>query len=196
MSFVCKKKCIIMIDYEILALQIIFIICSINYVGLVRRISMETYMVRIYFGSLYDCDYIFVEVEKCIVVVDIFKVVVKKFQFGNLDKYELVEVLLFGGQLCKERRLESMENSVRIMLLWLKMVGGNVFVYKFFFRRKDNESVNRILSWREILSDLSCVDFFFMIFFRQLINNKEYLDLCNFSDLNEMILLDNIRNRF
>lgn len=157
---------------------------------------METYMVRIYPGPLYDCDYTSVEAEKCTVAADILKVAVKKLQLGNPDKYELAEVLSSGGQLCKERRLEPMENPVRIMLLWPKMAGGNVPAYKFFLRRKDNESVNRTSSWREISSDSSRVDSFLMTFLRQPTNNKEYPDLCNLPDLNEMTLLDNIRNRF
>lgn len=185
-----------MTDHETLALQTTSTICPTNHVGLVRRTSMETYMVRIYPGPLYDCDYTSVEAEKCTVAADILKVAVKKLQLGNPDKYELAEVLSSGGQLCKERRLEPMENPVRIMLLWPKMAGGNVPAYKFFLRRKDNESVNRTSSWREISSDSSRVDSFLMTFLRQPTNNKEYPDLCNLPDLNEMTLLDNIRNRF
>lgn len=185
-----------MTDHETLALQTTSTVCPTNHVGLVRRTSMETYMVRIYPGPLYDCDYTSVEAEKCTVAADILKVAVKKLQLGNPDKFELAEVLSSGGQLCKERRLEPMENPVRIMLLWPKMAGGNVPAYKFFLRRKDNESVNRTSSWREISSDSSRVDSFLMTFLRQPTNNKEYPDLCNLPDLNEMTLLDNIRNRF
>lgn len=185
-----------MTDHETLALQTTSTVCPTNHVGLVRRTSMETYMVRIYPGPLYNCDYTSVEAEKCTVAADILKVAVKKLQLGNPDKYELAEVLSSGGQLCKERRLEPMENPVRIMLLWPKMAGGNVPAYKFFLRRKDNESVNRTSSWREISSDSSRVDSFLMTFLRQPTNNKEYPDLCNLPDLNEMTLLDNIRNRF
>uniref|UniRef100_A0A8W8HYB0 Myosin-IXa n=1 Tax=Magallana gigas TaxID=29159 RepID=A0A8W8HYB0_MAGGI len=99
-----------MTDHETLALQTTSTICPTNHVGLVRRTSMETYMVRIYPGPLYDCDYTSVEAEKCTVAADILKVAVKKLQLGNPDKYELAEVLSSGGQLCKERRLEPMEN--------------------------------------------------------------------------------------
>ncbi|XP_078314826.1 unconventional myosin-IXb-like isoform X4 [Crassostrea virginica] len=183
-------------DHGTLALQSSSSVCPTNHVGLVRRTSMETYMVRIYPGALYECDFTSVEAEKCTSAADILKVAVKKLQLGNPDKYELAEVLSSGGQLCKERRLEPTENPVRIMLLWPKTSGSNVPAYKFFLRKKDHESVNRTSSWREISSDSSRVDSFLMTFLRQPTNNKEYPDLCNLPDLNEMTLLDNIRNRF
>ncbi|XP_061172961.1 unconventional myosin-IXa-like [Saccostrea echinata] len=172
-------------------------VVSPNRVGLVRRTSMETYMVRIYPDPLInECDFTSIEAEKCTTAAEIVKVAVKKLQLGNPEKYELAEVLSSGGQLCKERRLEPTENPVRIKLLWPKMAGSNVPAYKFFLRKKDHESINRTSSWREISSDSSRVDSFLMTFLKQPTNNKEYPDLCNLPDLNEMTLLENIKNRF
>ncbi|XP_056022909.1 unconventional myosin-IXa-like isoform X21 [Ostrea edulis] len=185
-----------MMDRGTLTLSSASAISPTTHVGLVRRTSMETYMVRIYPGPLYECDYTSIEAEKCTAAVEILKVAVKKLQLGNPEKYELAEVLSSGGQLCKERRLEPTENPVRIMLLWPKMAGSNVPGYKFFLRKKDHESVNRTSSWREISSDPSRVDSFLLTFLKQPTNNKEYPDLCNLPDLNEMTLLENIKNRF
>ena len=45
---------------------------------------------------------------------------------GPADKFELAEVFSSGGQLCKERRLEDMDNPVGIQLLWPKVINAEV----------------------------------------------------------------------
>ncbi|XP_070212949.1 unconventional myosin-IXb-like [Littorina saxatilis] len=171
-------------------------------VQIIRRLSMETYMVRIYTGPLsQECDFVSVEAQKPVPAIDIVKVAARKLRLsGSGDKFELAEVFSSGGQLCKERRLEDMDNPVGIQLLWPKVINAEVdsgmglFTgYRFYIRKKDPE-VSRT-GWVEC-KDQSVVDTFLMSFLQQPVGSKEYQDLCNLPDLNEQTLLQNLKARF
>ena len=158
-------------------------------------------MVRVYLGTLcYDCEFTAVEAEKVTTAQEIIDVAVSKLRLGSPEKYELAEVLSSGGQLCKERRLEPTENPVRIMLLWpknnLDSRGTGITTYKFFLRKKDSDRLSSTSGWRECAKDFNPVDDFLLKFLQQPTNNKEYPDLCNLPDLNELTLLENLKTRF
>ncbi|XP_069137074.1 unconventional myosin-IXb-like isoform X7 [Argopecten irradians] len=172
-------------------------------VHIVRRMSMETYMVRIYPGSLtYECEFTSIEAEKTTSALEIVAVAVNKLRLGSSDNYELAEVLSTGGQLCKERRLEPSENPVRIQLLWPKIInaemerGSGLTGYRFYLRKKDPANHTRTSSWQDYHDITSPADTFLTSFLQSPTNNKEYPDLCNLPDLNERTLLDNIKSRY
>lgn len=165
-------------------------------VQIIRRMSMETYMVRIYPGSLnYTCEFTAVEAEKVTNAAEIVEVACSKLKIPNPEKYELAEVLSSAGQLCKERRLEPSENPVKIQLLWPKIVNAEMERYRFYLRVKDLDNLNRTSSWKEY-KDSNTVDTFLTSFLQQPTTHKEYSDLCNLPDLNELTLLENIKSRF
>ncbi|XP_021359290.1 unconventional myosin-IXa-like isoform X4 [Mizuhopecten yessoensis] len=172
-------------------------------VHIVRRMSMETYMVRIYPGSLtYECEFTSIEAEKTTSALEIVAVAVNKLRLGSSDNFELAEVLSTGGQLCKERRLEPSENPVRIQLLWPKIInaemerGTGLTGYRFYLRKKDPDNHSRTSSWQDYHDITSPADTFLTSFLQSPTNNKEYPDLCNLPDLNERTLLDNIKSRY
>ncbi|KAL8597794.1 hypothetical protein ACOMHN_004909 [Nucella lapillus] len=167
-----------------------------------RRLSMETYMVRIYAGPLsQECDFVAVEAEKATPAIDVVQIAARKLRLaGSAERFELAEVFSSGGQLCKERRLEDMDTPVGVQLLWPKVInaemdrGMGLFTgYRFYIRRKDPE-VSRS-GWVEC-RDQSVVDTFLMSFLQQPTGAKEYQDLCNLPDLNEQTLLLNLKARF
>ncbi|XP_025078499.1 unconventional myosin-IXa-like isoform X4 [Pomacea canaliculata] len=171
-------------------------------VQIIRRLSMETYMVRIYTGPLsQECEFVAVEAEKITPSIEIVQVAARKLRLtGPAANYELAEVFSSGGQLCKERRLEDMDCPVGIQLLWPKVInaemdrGMGLFTgYRFYIRKKDPE-VSRC-GWIEC-RDQSVVDTFLMSFLQQPVGSKEYQDLCNLPDLNEQTLLQNLKARF
>ncbi|XP_053405798.1 unconventional myosin-IXAb-like isoform X4 [Mercenaria mercenaria] len=173
-------------------------------VAIIRRMSMETFMVRIYTGPLsQEHEFVSVEAEKITTADDVVKVAAKKLSLRDPDNYELAEVLSTAGQLCKERRLEDGENPVRIQLLWpTKIVNADVdrghglhTGYRFYIRKKNRENSNRTSLWIEY-TDPNPVDNFLTAFLKQPTSNKEYSDLCNLPDLNERTLLENIKSRF
>lgn len=173
-------------------------------VSIIRRMSMETYMVRIYTGPLsQEHEFVSIEADKVTTAEEVVRSAVKKLNLLNADKYELAEVLSTAGQLCKERRLEENENPVRIQLLWpTKIVNaeydrghGLHTGYRFYIRKKNPENSNRTSAWMEY-SDPNPVDNFLTAFLKQPTSNKEYSDLCNLPDLNERTLLENIKFRF
>lgn len=92
-------------------------------VQLMRRQSMETYMVRVYTGQLSDeSEFVSVEAGKGTSAEDVVTIVCRKLRLSNaLQQHELAEVFSSGGQLCKERRLGPLENPVALMLLWPKI---------------------------------------------------------------------------
>ncbi|XP_076443388.1 unconventional myosin-IXb-like isoform X3 [Babylonia areolata] len=170
-------------------------------VQIIRRLSMETFMVRVYAGPLsQECDFVAVEAEKATPAMDIVQVACRKMRLqGSWEKYELAEVFSSGGQLCKERRLEDMDNPVGIQLLWPKVINAEVdrglglFTgYRFYIRLKDPE-VSRC-GWVEVNKNV--VDTFLLSFLQQPVGAKEYQDLCNLPDLNEQTLLHNLKARF
>ncbi|KAK7496039.1 hypothetical protein BaRGS_00012740 [Batillaria attramentaria] len=171
-------------------------------VQIIRRLSMETYMVRIYAGPLsQECDFVSVEADKTSPVIDIVQAAARKLRLpGSPSNFELAEVFSSGGQLCKERRLEDMDYPVGIQLLWPKIINAEVdrgmglFTgYRFYIRRKDPE-VSRTC-WVEC-KDQSVVDTFLMSFLEQPVGAREYQDLCNLPDLNEQTLMANLKARF
>ena len=173
-------------------------------VSIIRRMSMETFMVRIYTGPLsQEHEYVSVEAEKVSTAEDVVKVAVRKLNLRDPNDYELAEVLTTAGQLCKERCLEDIENPVRIQLLWpTKIVNAEVdrgdglhTGYRFYIRKKNRENSNRTSLWIEY-ADPNPVDNFLTEFLKQPTSNKEYSDLCNLPDLNERTLLENIESRF
>ncbi|KAL3866507.1 hypothetical protein ACJMK2_043800 [Sinanodonta woodiana] len=172
-------------------------------VSIVRRMSMETYMVRVYTGPLsQDFEFTSIEAEKMTTAEQIVKAACKKLILQPSVDFELAEVFMSSGHLCKERRLEGSENPVRVQLLWPKIINmeydsvrGLVTGYRFYIRRKDLENSKRTSSWLEY-QDPNPVDNFLSNFLVPPTNNKEYPDLCNLPDLNEKTLLQNIKARF
>ncbi|ESP05442.1 hypothetical protein LOTGIDRAFT_102587 [Lottia gigantea] len=161
---------------------------------------METYMIRVYTGSLsQESEFVSVEAEKSTASVDITKVAVHKLKkLGNSDNFELAEVFISSGQLCKERRLDPMDTPVGIQLLWPKIINADIDKgqglltgYRFYLRKKDPE-VSHNSGWMECKD----TDTFLMSFLKQPIGNKEYTDLCNLPNLNEKTLLENLKTRF
>ncbi|XP_067665744.1 unconventional myosin-IXb-like isoform X8 [Haliotis asinina] len=173
-------------------------------VQILRQLSsMETFMVRIYTGSLsQETEFVSVEAEKGTPACDVVKVAVRKLKLGNNPhNYELAEVFSSGGQLCKERRLDPMDNPVRVQLLWPKVINAEIdrgqglyTGYRFYIRKADPET-QKVSGWVEC-KDASVVDSFLSSFLKQPTSNKEYTDLCNLPDLNEKTLLENIKARF
>ncbi|KAL5004156.1 hypothetical protein ScPMuIL_017612 [Solemya velum] len=170
--------------------------------SIIRRMSMETYMVRIYTGPLsQECDFTSIEAEKTTPAIELIRFAVKKLKLGNADNYELAEVFCSAGQLCKERRLDPTETPVRIQLLWPKVINaeqdsmkGLLTGYRYYIRKKDLENAHR-MSWH-IYTESNPVDSFLTAFLKQPTSNKEYSDLCNLPELNERTLLQNIKFRF
>ncbi|XP_071169180.1 unconventional myosin-IXb-like isoform X5 [Mytilus edulis] len=171
-------------------------------VRIVRRMSMETYMVRVFAGQLSTDEYTSIEAEKTSCSADIVAAACLKLRLGDPKNYELAEVFSSSGQLCKERRLEPTETPVRIQLMWPKITNSAIdrtsglTGYRFYIRKKDLEIPDRTLSWRECSQELNAIETFLTSFLQQVTCNKEYSDLCNLPDLNERTLLDNVKSRF
>ncbi|CAC5398993.1 Unconventional myosin-IXa,Myosin-16,Unconventional myosin-IXb,Probable myosin heavy chain ECU04_1000,Myosin-6,Unconventional myosin-X,Myosin-15,Myosin-10,Myosin-13,Myosin-VIIa,Myosin-1,Myosin-2 heavy chain,Myosin-I heavy chain,Unconventional myosin heavy chain 6,Unconventional myosin-XV,Unconventional myosin-VIIb,Myosin-3,Myosin-7,Myosin-5,Myosin-9,Myosin-17,Myosin-4,Myosin-11,Unconventional myosin-Va,Unconventional myosin-Ib,Myosin-2 heavy chain, non muscle,Myosin-12,Myosin-8,Unconventional myosin-VIIa,My len=171
-------------------------------VRIVRRMSMETYMVRVYAGQLCTDEYTSIEAEKTTCSADIVAAACLKLRLGDPNNYELAEVFSSSGQLCKERRLEPSETPVRIQLMWPRIMNSAIdrtsglTGYRFYIRKKDLEIPDRTLSWRECSQELNAIETFLTSFLQQVTCYKEYSDLCNLPDLNERTLLDNVKSRF
>ncbi|BFZ01247.1 hypothetical protein BsWGS_04286 [Bradybaena similaris] len=171
-----------------------------------RRLSINSFMIRVYSGALSDeLEYVSVESDKSTCADDVVSVACRKLRLGNgsdvSKQFELAEVFSSGGQLCKERRLDSTENPVALQLLWPKMVAssenetgasGLFDGYRFYLRRRD--PVGSVGGW--IVRDQSAVDSFLLSFLTQPIAGKEFPDLCSLPDLNERTLLHNLKARF
>lgn len=154
-------------------------------------------MVRVYPGSLSDStDFLCVEALKNTSATDIVKVALQKLQLKTPENYELAETFSSGGQICKERRLESTENPVRVQLLWPRVSqtsDAHRTEYHFYLRKK--EADRKVGTWVEYDSKNS-VDSFLSSFLQQPKSKKEYQDLCNLPDLNENTLLKSLESRF
>ncbi|XP_005089401.2 unconventional myosin-IXAa, partial [Aplysia californica] len=189
-------------------------------ISLIRRLSMESFMVRVYTGPLSDeVDHVSVEAEKGTSAEDIVAVACRKLRLSASgggghggggassdvrQHFELAEVFSSGGQLCKERRLDSTENPVALQLLWPKVVPpcaseseangsqGLFDGYRFYLRRRDPEASAG--GW--VVRDQSAVDSFLLAFLTQPVAGKEFPDLCSLPDLNEHTLLHNLKARF
>ncbi|XP_064649028.1 unconventional myosin-IXAa-like isoform X6 [Lineus longissimus] len=157
--------------------------------GMHRRISMETYMVRVYTGPLsQEMEFVSVEAEKETSAHRIVLSAAEKLRILYPQQYELGEVFCSSGQLCKERRIQPTEHPVRIQLLWPKHIVQNMdkqtTEYRFYLRKKDTE----------LITEPNPIDSFLTLF--QSRSNKEYPDLCNLPELNEKTLLANLKSRF
>lgn len=183
--YVCKQK----FFYMLLQVQ------------LIRRLSMDSFMVRVYTGPLSgEFEYVSIEADKGTTAEDVVAIACRKLRFGVGDtkkKFELAEVFSSGGQLCKERRLDSTENPVALQLLWPKSsdieTGVKLFDgYRFYLRKRDPEMSPG--GW--VVRDQSAVDSFLLAFLTQPLAGKEFPDLCSLPDLNEKTLLHNLKSRF
>ncbi|CAL1546779.1 unnamed protein product [Lymnaea stagnalis] len=170
-------------------------------VSLIRRLSMDSFMVRVYAGPLSEeLEFVSVEADKGTCAEDIVGVACRKLRLGGGDTkkhYELAEVFSSGGQLCKERRLDPTENPVALQLLWPKVNENEPTVrlfdgYRFYLRRRDPEVL--VGGW--VAPDQSAVDSFLLAFLTQPLAGKEFPDLCSLPDLNEKTLLYNLKSRF
>ncbi|BFY98087.1 hypothetical protein BsWGS_01126 [Bradybaena similaris] len=174
-------------------------------VQLIRRLSMDSYIVRVYAGPLTDeFEYVSIEVEKSVTAGEVVSIACRKLRLGGSDArkhFELAEVFSSGGQLCKERRLDSTEHPVALQLLWPKVIqssgneaeGSGLFDgYRFYLRRRDPVATGG----GYIVQDQSAVDSFLLAFLTQPLAGKEFPDLCSLPDLNEHTLLYNLKARF
>ena len=173
--------------------------------GHTRKLSMETYMVRVYTGRLGpDLEFTSVECVKDTTAAEVVMIVAEKLKLKSHERFELAEGFCSQGQLCKERRLDPTENPVRIQLMWKRAsssptdkFGANPLTeYRFFIRNKEIETAATMgnkRSWIE-LSTPSPIDNFLSGYLQP--KNKEYTDLCNLPDLNERTLLEHLKNRF
>ena len=155
-------------------------------------------MVRVYLGTLSTgTEFVSIEAVKNSISDDVVKGTVCKLRLGHSDNYELAETFCSGGQICKERRLEGNECPVKIQTLWPKV---SPFIaerhrteYRFFLCKK--EPGRQSGTWMEY-SEPSPVDSFLTTFLQQSLKNKEYTDLCNLPNLNEITLMANLKRRF
>ncbi|KAH9513297.1 Unconventional myosin-IXa [Bulinus truncatus] len=170
-------------------------------VQLMRRLSMDSFMVRVYSGPLNeDLEFVSIEADKGTTAEDIVGIACRKLRLGSGDTkkyYELAEVFSSGGQLCKERRLDSTESPVRLQLLWPKSnenePGKGLFdAYRFYLRKRDPE----VQPGGWVDTNHSAVDSFLLAFLTQPLAGKEFPDLCSLPDLNEKTLLYNLKSRF
>ncbi|XP_064607942.1 unconventional myosin-IXAa-like isoform X2 [Liolophura sinensis] len=169
-------------------------------VKIVPQENMEVSMVRVYAGPLTrDQDSVLIPAERTTTVTQVRNLVVTKLKMGSSEDYELSEIVVSDGQLCKERKLGPEEYPVQLQALWPQMINaevdqekGLVSGYRFYIHKKDSDSLSRTPSWAE----RSDVADFLTSFLRQSTSNKEYPDLCNLPDLNEQTLLENIKARF
>lgn len=166
---------------------------------------MDSYVVRVYAGPLTDeFEYVSIEVEKGVTAGEVISIACRKLRLGGSDArkhFELAEVFSSGGQLCKERRLDSTEHPVALQLLWPKVIpssgneaeGSGLFDgYRFYLRRRDPVATGG----GYIVQDQSAVDSFLLAFLTQPLAGKEFPDLCSLPDLNEHTLLYNLKARF
>uniref|UniRef100_A0A2C9KA35 Unconventional myosin-IXb n=1 Tax=Biomphalaria glabrata TaxID=6526 RepID=A0A2C9KA35_BIOGL len=170
-------------------------------VQLIRRLSMDSYMVRVYAGPLNEeVESVAIEADKGTTAEDVVGLACRKLRLGGGDTkkhYELAEVFSSGGQLCKERRLDSTESPVGLQLLWPKPneiePGKGLFDgYRFYLRKRDPE----VQPGGWVVTNQSAVDSFLMAFLTQPLAGKEFPDLCSLPDLNEKTLLYNLKSRF
>lgn len=169
-------------------------------VKIVPQDNMEVSMVRVYAGQLTrDQDSVLIPAERTTMVTQVRNIVVNKLKLGSPEDYELSEIVVSDGQLCKERKLGPEEFPVQLQALWPQMINaevdqqkGLVSGYRFYIHKKDSDSLSRTPSWAE----RSDVADFLTSFLRQSTSSKEYPDLCNLPDLNEQTLLENIKARF
>lgn len=158
-------------------------------------------MVRVYAGPLNEeVESVAIEADKGTTAEDVVGLACRKLRLGGGDTkkhYELAEVFSSGGQLCKERRLDSTESPVGLQLLWPKPneiePGKGLFDgYRFYLRKRDPE----VQPGGWVVTNQSAVDSFLMAFLTQPLAGKEFPDLCSLPDLNEKTLLYNLKSRF
>ncbi|XP_074649621.1 unconventional myosin-IXb-like isoform X2 [Tubulanus polymorphus] len=163
-----------------------------------RKLSMETYMVRVYTGSLsHEMEFVSIEAEKKTPASDVVGSVCTKLNL-RAQLCELAEIFFSSGQICKERRLQKSENPVQVQLLWPKTQhsrdGHTTTGYRFYIRKK--EPLATPGQWMECSDTNPIEENYLGLFIRKTSESKEYTDLCNLPDLNEKTLLKNLRARF
>ena len=175
--------------------------------GLRRSSSVDASVITVYFGSLCaGTDSISINVNKGIKADKLIDIVLQKVQIGMPRAFQLAETFSSGGQICKERRLESQENPARLQLLWPRAGSSsavsptaeysNKAEYRFYLRKKDT-SLNRQQStgsWVEYQQPSATEKF--LSSFLQPTMSRDCPDLCNLPDLNESTLMESLRTRF
>lgn len=164
-----------------------------------RSVGSESFTVEVFYGSLSgnSDNFTSIDAQKTMRADRIVAVAVQKLDYGNPKDFELIEVFMSGGQICKERRLFDNDNPVKIQLLWPRLSSASVSDvhqpgYHFVLRRKEAQQKTGI--WVNSV-ELNAVDGFLTHFLQQP-RNREYQDLCNLPDLNETTLLENLKKRF
>ena len=175
--------------------------------GLRRSSSVDTGVITVYFGPLCaGTECVTVDVHKGMKADEVIDLVLKKVEIGMPRAFELAETFSSGGQICKERRLESQENPARLQLLWPRVGSAsaasptteysNKAEYRFYLRKKD-QSLNRQTStggWVEFQQPSATEKF--LSTFLQPTMSRDCPDLCNLPDLNEATLMESLRTRF
>ncbi|XP_069697284.1 unconventional myosin-IXb-like isoform X10 [Periplaneta americana] len=153
------------------------------------------YIVQVFVGALSQhYEALSVEASKQTTSEEIVSCIVERLSLADSPggSYELAEVIGDSvGQECKERRLGPTESPVALMLLWPKIVHSQQEYYRFYLREKLNDTV-----WTDSFTmDPQLIrDYFYRFLYQP--KDREYPDLCQLPDLNEQVLLDNLRARF
>ena len=177
---------------------------GINFEHVMRRsFSVDNSTIVVHLGQLSNDETVNVDVEKNARADHVIGCVLRKIPLGPTKLFELAETFSSGGQLCKERRLESHENPVRLQMLWPRVGQAtspvtelcNQTEYRFYLRKKDLlDRQHSTGSWIE-QQEPSAIEKFLSTFLQPTMS-REYPDLCNLPDLNESTLMENLRTRF
>ncbi|XP_067935086.1 unconventional myosin-IXb-like isoform X2 [Watersipora subatra] len=130
---------------------------------------------------------------------DVIKQLMHRTRLYNHNSYELAEIFVSSGQLCKERRLDMSEIPLNVKGLWPK--GGALApdaTYRFYLVRKGGPGgFLRSLSWTDCSHHIDgSLDEYLVKFLAQKTAGENYADLCSLPDLNETTLLENLKKRF
>ncbi|XP_021933704.1 unconventional myosin-IXa-like isoform X3 [Zootermopsis nevadensis] len=153
------------------------------------------YIVQVFVGALSQhYEALSVEASKQTTSEEIVSCIVERLSLADSPggSYELAEVIGDSvGQECKERRLGPTESPVALMLLWPKILHSQQEYYRFYLREKLIDSL-----WTDSFTmDPQLIrDYFYRFLYQP--KDREYPDLCQLPDLNELVLLDNLRARF
>ncbi|XP_023707934.1 unconventional myosin-IXa isoform X6 [Cryptotermes secundus] len=153
------------------------------------------YIVQVFVGALSQhYEALSVEASKQTTSDEIVSCIVERLSLADSPggSYELAEVIGDSvGQECKERRLGPTESPVALMLLWPKLLHSQQEYYRFYLREKLSDSL-----WTDSFTmDPQLIrDYFYRFLYQP--KDREYPDLCQLPDLNEVVLLDNLRARF
>ncbi|CAH0552647.1 unnamed protein product [Brassicogethes aeneus] len=150
------------------------------------------HIVQVYVGALsalYEA--LSVEASKQTTSEEIVSCIVDRLNLSEQSVYEIAEVIGYDfGQECKERSLSPTESPVQLMMLWPQNRSDNIS-YRFYLREKTND----FGCYENYVMDPQLIKDYFHRFLYQP-KDREYPDLCQLPDLNELTLLDNLRARF